>query len=113
VLLKTSARPYFRSHVLRPVLDPHSPAEQCHARDRKLLAWVAVEGGEVFRHRVGLSVCAVLFVALSAIATWEKAVRWMKERVDARGYVSWRSRQGVTGSADPLLASFLHSGKKL
>jgi hypothetical protein len=52
---------------------------------RKLPAWVAVEGGEVFRHSVGLCVCAVLFVALSAIVTWEEAVQWMTERAGRHG----------------------------
>jgi hypothetical protein len=53
----------------------------------KLPAWVAVERGELFGHSVGLLVCAALFMVLSAIVTWEKAVQWMKERVGARGSV--------------------------
>jgi hypothetical protein len=49
--------------------------------------WVAVEQGDIFGYSIGLFVCAAIFVPLSAAASYQKVVQWIKDRVYASNHV--------------------------
>jgi hypothetical protein len=49
-----------------------------------LPAWVKVEQGDMFGYSIVLLVCALVFAALSAAASCQKAVHWMRDRIGIR-----------------------------